>query len=50
MIGGVEEVTPFDTFSGSQLMQAEPDASSFPHGGTRTTFEARGYTIWDTTR
>jgi glutamine synthetase len=40
---------PFDSFSGSQLVQAEPDASSFPHGGSRTTFEARGYTIWDTT-
>lgn len=38
-----------DTFSGSQLLQAEPDASSFPHGGVRTTFEARGYTVWDTT-
>lgn len=36
-----------DTFSGSQLLQAEPDASSFPHGGVRTTFEARGYTVWD---
>ena len=31
-------------------MQAEPDASSFPNGGIRSTFEARGYTIWDTTR
>ena len=40
---------PIDSFSGSQLVQAEPDASSFPHGGSRTTFEARGYTIWDTT-
>jgi len=30
-------------------MQAEPDASSFPNGGIRSTFEARGYTIWDTT-
>ena len=40
---------PLDSFSGEQLVQAEPDASSFPHGGSRTTFEARGYTIWDTT-
>lgn len=34
-------------FSGSQLIQSEPDASSFPSGGMRTTFEARGYTAWD---
>ncbi|KAI8803814.1 glutamine synthetase type III N terminal-domain-containing protein [Cladochytrium replicatum] len=47
--GGVEEVSPIDAFSGSQLMQAEPDASSFPNGGIRNTFEARGYTVWDTT-
>ena len=32
---------------GSQLIQAEPDASSFPSGGMRSTFEARGYTAWD---
>ncbi|KAF8980863.1 hypothetical protein BGZ46_003609 [Entomortierella lignicola] len=44
-----EEVTAIDAFSGSQLLQAEPDASSFPSGGMRTTFEARGYTVWDTT-
>jgi glutamine synthetase len=37
-----------DAFSGSQLLQSEPDASSFPNGGIRSTFEARGYTIWDT--
>lgn len=43
------KVTAIDAFSGSQLVQAEPDASSFPHGGMRTTFEARGYTVWDTT-
>ncbi|RHZ60412.1 hypothetical protein Glove_353g11 [Diversispora epigaea] len=43
------EITPIDAFSGSQLLQAEPDASSFPSGGMRTTFEARGYTVWDTT-
>ena len=36
-------------FSGSQLIQAEPDASSFPSGGMRSTFEARGYTAWDPT-
>lgn len=44
-----EEVTAIDSFSGGQLLQSEPDASSFPSGGMRTTFEARGYTIWDTT-
>lgn len=36
-----------EKFSGSQLIQSEPDASSFPSGGMRTTFEARGYTAWD---
>jgi glutamine synthetase len=36
-------------FSGKQLIQGEPDASSFPSGGLRTTFEARGYTAWDCT-
>ena len=36
-------------FSGSQLIQGEPDGSSFPSGGIRATFEARGYTIWDIT-
>ncbi len=36
-----------EKFSGSQLIQAEPDASSFPSGGIRSTFEARGYTAWD---
>lgn len=36
-------------FSGSELVQGEPDASSFPSGGLRTTFEARGYTAWDPT-
>ena len=35
-------------FSGSELIQGEPDASSFPSGGLRSTFEARGYTAWDT--
>ena len=36
-------------FSGDQLTQGEPDASSFPSGGIRATFEARGYTAWDAT-
>lgn len=36
-------------FSGSQLIQGEPDGSSFPSGGIRQTFEARGYTAWDVT-
>ncbi|HPQ44067.1 MAG TPA: glutamine synthetase III [Syntrophales bacterium] len=36
-------------FSGKQLIQGEPDASSFPSGGLRATFEARGYTAWDCT-
>jgi glutamine synthetase len=35
-------------FSGKELIQGEPDASSFPNGGLRATFEARGYTAWDT--
>jgi len=38
-----------EVFSGKQLVQAEPDASSFPSGGLRATFEARGYTAWDPT-
>ncbi|MCW5519273.1 glutamine synthetase III [Aureitalea sp. L0-47] len=38
-----------ENFEGSQLAQQEPDASSFPHGGIRNTFEARGYTAWDPT-
>ena len=36
-------------FSGKTLVQGEPDASSFPNGGMRATFEARGYTAWDVT-
>jgi len=36
-------------FSGKELVRGEPDASSFPSGGLRATFEARGYTIWDIT-
>ena len=38
-----------EKFDGSLLIQQEPDASSFPNGGIRNTFEARGYTIWDPT-
>jgi len=38
---------PFARFSGKMLIKGEPDASSFPNGGLRTTFEARGYTYWD---
>src|SRR5262249_32135719 len=38
-----------ESFSGKQLRQGEPDASSFPSGGMRSTFEARGYTAWDPT-
>ncbi len=37
------------TFSGKELIKGEPDASSFPNGGIRATFEARGYTAWDPT-
>ncbi len=39
----------FERFSGNQLIKSEPDASSFPSGGMRSTFEARGYTAWDPT-
>ncbi len=42
-LGGLEK------FKGSALVQQEPDASSFPNGGIRSTFEARGYTAWDPT-
>ncbi len=48
-------ITPTDDgrvileFSGKELIQGEPDASSFPSGGLRATFEARGYTAWDPT-
>ncbi|HUI92543.1 MAG TPA: glutamine synthetase III [Chitinivibrionales bacterium] len=44
-INGVGQV--IEKFSGSKLIQGEPDASSFPSGGIRATFEARGYTAWD---
>jgi glutamine synthetase len=42
-----DEGEPMERFSGAQLIQSEPDASSFPSGGMRSTFEARGYTAWD---
>ncbi|MCF7936096.1 MAG: glutamine synthetase III [Synergistales bacterium] len=40
---------PLESFSASELIQSEPDASSLPSGGMRSTFEARGYTAWDPT-
>jgi len=43
------EGTALAEFSGKELIQGEPDASSFPTGGIRATFEARGYTAWDVT-
>ncbi|MCU0432603.1 MAG: glutamine synthetase III [Bacteroidia bacterium] len=43
----VEGGRAIERFGGSQLVQQEPDASSFPNGGIRNTFEARGYTAWD---
>lgn len=45
----VKDDQPFERFSGSALVQQEPDASSFPNGGLRNTFEARGYSAWDPT-
>ncbi|MFA6260547.1 MAG: glutamine synthetase III [Bacteroidia bacterium] len=42
-----EDGRSIENFSGSALVQQEPDASSFPNGGLRNTFEARGYTAWD---
>ena len=45
----VGDGTAIMTFSGKELIQGEPDASSFPSGGLRATFEARGYTAWDPT-
>lgn len=45
----VGDGTAIDKFDGGQLVQQEPDASSFPSGGIRNTFEARGYTAWDPT-
>ncbi len=57
MTGGTAEkhdsffdaIAGIEKFKGSELVQQEPDASSFPSGGIRTTFEARGYTAWDPT-
>jgi glutamine synthetase len=43
------EGTPMESFSGKELILSEPDASSLPSGGMRSTFEARGYTAWDPT-
>lgn len=43
------DVTVLERLTGTQLVQGEPDASSFPSGGMRSTFEARGYTAWDPT-
>ena len=43
----VKEGKAFEKFKGSALVQQEPDASSFPNGGLRNTFEARGYSAWD---
>jgi len=48
-ISPTEEGWVIMEFSGKQLIQGEPDASSFPSGGLRATFEARGYTAWDCT-
>ena len=45
----IEDGRAIERFEGSQLVQQEPDASSFPNGGIRNTFEARGYTAWDPT-
>ncbi len=45
----VGDGTAIMSFSGKELVQGEPDASSFPSGGLRATFEARGYTAWDPT-
>lgn len=45
----VGDGTAIAKFSGKELIQGEPDASSFPSGGLRATFEARGYTAWDPT-
>jgi glutamine synthetase len=45
----IEDGRAMEKFDGGQLVQQEPDASSFPSGGIRNTFEARGYTAWDPT-
>jgi len=48
-ISPVEDGKIIMEFSGKELVRGEPDASSFPSGGLRATFEARGYTVWDIT-
>ena len=48
-ISPVGDGTVIMEFSGKELIKGEPDASSFPSGGLRATFEARGYTAWDPT-
>lgn len=48
-LGFDKEGRAIEEFSGSELYQQEPDASSFPNGGIRNTFEARGYSAWDPT-
>ncbi|MBQ0035077.1 MAG: glutamine synthetase III [Bacteroidales bacterium] len=48
-LGFDREGKAIEEFSGSELYQQEPDASSFPNGGIRNTFEARGYSAWDPT-
>ncbi|QCK15013.1 glutamine synthetase III family protein [Mangrovivirga cuniculi] len=45
--GFFDPLDEIEKFKGSKLVQQEPDASSFPNGGIRSTFEARGYTAWD---
>ncbi len=45
----IKGVRAIENFQGNELIQQEPDASSFPSGGIRNTFEARGYTAWDPT-
>src|SRR4029079_4496287 len=42
-----ENMRPLESFSGEQRIQSEPDASSFPSGGVRATWAARGYTAWN---
>lgn len=48
-IAPTDDGRAIEKFDGSLLVQQEPDASSFPNGGIRNTFEARGYTLWDPT-
>ena len=48
-INPIDDGNVIMTFSGKELIKGEADASSFPSGGLRVTFEARGYTMWDCT-